>query len=220
MAPRMTLSYRTCPHSRRRGGFTLIEMILVLAVLVMVASMALPALEGPMNDQRLRKAADLVRAQWARARVKAMEDGRMYVFRYEVGGELYVVQPWQGQTDAVEASGDPTAATPFTGGAMPQIDARNARNPLGISGLKLPPGIKFFSGQATADSRSLEVTANTTGADSASNLSQPIIFYPDGSTTDARLILTNERFFVRLDLRGLTGLSRGSDLLVESEIVQ
>jgi hypothetical protein len=111
-------------------------------------------------------------------------------------------------------------------GTMPQIDARNANNPLGIAGLKLPPGIKFFSGEATADSRSLEVTANATGIDSGSGLdsgtglSQPIIFYPDGSTTDARLILTNERFFVQLYLRGLTGLSRGSDLLVADELAQ
>jgi Tfp pilus assembly protein FimT len=200
-------------------------MILVLAVLVMVATMALPALRGPMDDQRLRKAADLVRAQWARARVKAMKTGQMQVFRYEVGGEFYSVQPWEGQTDPLEASNDPSA-TSFMDGTMPQIDARNANNPLGIAGLKLPPGIKFFSGEATTDSRSLEVTANATGMDagsgldSGSGLSQPIIFYPDGSTTDARLVLTNERFCVQLYLRGLTGLSRGSDLSIADELGQ
>jgi len=194
-------------------------MILVLAVLVIVGTMALPALQGPMDDQRLRKAADLVRAQWAKARVAAMKTGRMQVFRYELDGEFYSIQSWQGQTDAVEASSDPIT-DPLMDGAASQIDARNANNPLGIAGVKLPPGIKFFSGEAAADSRSMEVTASATGSDSATGLCQPIIFYPDGSTTDARLVLTNDRFCVELRLRGLTGLSRGSELLTTEELAQ
>lgn len=214
----LSRTYR-CSSRLRRRGLSLMEMMLVLAVLVAVAAMAVPALQGPMDDQRLRKSADLVRSQWAQARVAAMKTGRMQMFRYEIGGELYSIQPWQGQTDAVEASGDLTA-NPLTEDTISQIGAKNANNPLGLTGVKLPPGIKFFSGEATTDSRSLEVSASAVGTDAGSGLSQPIIFYPDGSTTDARLVLTNERFFVRLDLRGLTGLSRGSGLLVASELVQ
>ena len=45
-----------------------------------------------------------------------------------------------------------------------------------------------------------------------------IVFYPDGTTTDASLVLTNERFFVELRLRGLTGQSQASDLLSQQEI--
>ena len=214
----LSQTYR-CNGRRRRHGLTLMEMMLVLAVLVAVAAMAMPALQGPMDDQRLRKSADLVRSQWAQARVVAMKTGRMYVFRYEVGGELYTIQPWQGQTDAVEASGDLTT-NPLTEDTLSQLGAKNADNPLGITGVKLPPGIKFFSGETTSDSRSLEVTASATAANADNGSSQPIIFYPDGSTTDARLVLTNERFFVQLYLRGLTGLSRGSELLAASELVE
>jgi len=195
------------------------EMMLVLAVLVAVAAMAMPALQGPMDDQRLRKSADLVRSQWAQARVAAMKTGRMYTFRFEIGGELYSIQPWQGQMDAVEASGD-AAVNPSAEETISQLGARNANNPLGLTGVKLPPGIKFFSGEATMDSRSLEATASAMADTSSSGQSQPIVFYPDGSTTDARLVLTNERFFVQLDLRGLTGLSRSSELLAANELVQ
>nr|MBC8875895.1 hypothetical protein [Planctomycetota bacterium] len=63
------------------------EMMLVLAVMVAVAGLAYPAIQGAMDDQRLRRAGDLVRAEWARARVTAMKTGRMHVFRYEVGSE-------------------------------------------------------------------------------------------------------------------------------------
>jgi hypothetical protein len=36
--------------------------------------------------------------------------------------------------------------------------------------------------------------------------SQPILFYPDGSTSDAWVIVANERdVAIRVDLRGMTG---------------
>jgi len=189
------------------------EMVLVLAVLVAVAALALPALRGPMDDQRLRKAGDIVRAQWAKARVRAMKTGRMYVFRYEIGSELYSIQPWTGETDALEASADPVVAA-----SAPSIDATNIDNPLGVSGAKLPPGIRFLSGESTTDSRSAQLDATAANLDSGMGASQPIFFYPDGSATDARLTLTNQRFCVELKLRGLTGLSRGSDLLTTEEL--
>jgi Arc/MetJ family transcription regulator len=44
------------------------------------------------------------------------------------------------------------------------------------------------------------------------------VFYPDGTATDARLVLTNERAFVELQLRGLTGFSRASELLAQEEL--
>lgn len=56
------------------------ELMLVLAILVAVAGLVMPALQGPLNDQRLLKSADLVRAQWTKARVTAMKKiGRAHV---------------------------------------------------------------------------------------------------------------------------------------------
>jgi Tfp pilus assembly protein FimT len=190
------------------------EMVLVLAVLVAVAALALPALRGPMDDQRLRKAGDIVRAQWAKARVRAMKTGRMQVFRYEIGSELYSIQSWADETDALEGSADPVVAS-----STPTLDVRNMENPLGVSGAKLPPGITFLSGESTMDSRSAQLDTSASSLGSGMG-AQPIFFYPDGSATDSRLVLTNQRFCVELKLRGLTGLSRGSDLLTTEEVSQ
>ncbi|NLF73363.1 MAG: hypothetical protein GX575_30365, partial [Candidatus Anammoximicrobium sp.] len=46
----------------------------------------------------------------------------------------------------------------------------------------------------------------------------PIVFYPDGSTSDASVLLTNERCFVQVALRGLTGMVRVSELISSEEL--
>ena len=47
----------------------------------------------------------------------------------------------------------------------------------------------------------------------------PILFYPDGTSATARIVLGNSRnHFVVVELRGLTGIARSSDLLTAEEL--
>jgi Tfp pilus assembly protein FimT len=199
------------------------EMMLVLAIVVALAALVVPALQGTMDDQRLLKAAELIRAQWARARVTAMNTGQICVFRYESGSSNYSVEPWQGAADATEAStsaptgSNSTSSSPASTSAT--ADERTAEA-LGVPGRLLPTGITFYSGDSASDSRSTAVEQSSATASSPTSASQsrPIVFYPDGTATDARLVLTNERAFVELQLRGLTGFSRASELLAQEEL--
>ena len=68
-----------CPH---RQAFTLVEVMLTLCLMVIVAGLAWPVLIGGFANQRLRSAADQIRAEWVAARVEAMDSGRTYLFRY------------------------------------------------------------------------------------------------------------------------------------------
>jgi len=188
-------------------------MMLVLAVLVAVGAMVLPALHGPLEDQRLLKSADLIRAQWTKARVTAMKNGRMYVFRYVTATDEYAIEPWSGEADATEASQEALSMETLP---LPQATTEK-RHMLGVAGQRLPDGVQFFMGETQADNR-LAQTAADTAAPAAENAVSPIVFYPDGSTSDARLVLTNERFFVELTLRGLTGMVRVSELLNSEEL--
>jgi hypothetical protein len=196
----------------------MMEMILVVAMLVALVALALPAMRGPMEDQRLLKTADLIRAQWTRARATAMKTGRIQVFRYQVATDLYAVEPWYAEGDYLEASADPVATAAPTGQLMAN-PAENVPNlPLGISGSRLPTGMMFYAGETEMDARSAsletQATMPTAGGDSTST----VVFYPDGSTSDARVILTNERFFVEVRIRGLTGMVRVSNLMVAEEL--
>ena len=114
--------------------------MLVLAVLVAVGAMVLPALHGPLEDQRLLKSADLIRAQWTKARVTAMKNGRMYVFRYVTATDQYAIEPWSGEVDATEASQEA-----LTGQTLPLPQATTEkRHMLGVAGQRLPDGVQFF----------------------------------------------------------------------------
>src|SRR5262245_36031751 len=63
-----------------RPSFTLLEMVLVLALLVIMAAISLPAINEQYADYRVHAAADQVRARWADARTQAVNEGRAYRF--------------------------------------------------------------------------------------------------------------------------------------------
>ena len=58
-----------------RQGLTLIEMVLVMALMVMIASITAPAFRRPLENYRLRKAGDVIRIAFTRARIRAMRSG-------------------------------------------------------------------------------------------------------------------------------------------------
>ena len=81
-------------HRRCRRGFTLFELMLVLALLVAFASIAAPMLRNSFAIERLRKGGDAVRTIWAKARLDAMRSGQTYVFRFDYGANTEAVALW------------------------------------------------------------------------------------------------------------------------------
>ena len=69
----------------RRPGFTLIEVLLVMAIILIMAAVAFPTLSAMWGDVRAKAAADQVRAAWTEARARAIEDNRAYRFAVEPG---------------------------------------------------------------------------------------------------------------------------------------
>ncbi len=61
-----------------RRGFTLIELIAVMAVLIVLAAFVIPSLVGFRGDSRPRAAADALRGELAVARARAKEEGHPY----------------------------------------------------------------------------------------------------------------------------------------------
>ena len=190
-----------------RRGFTLLEMLLVLAILVAVAALAAPALRGAIQSARLRAAGDTIRTEWTRAHVKAMKTGRIQVFRYELGGVKYSIQPWIAGDDALEGSSQ--SDTGF-GVADQTQDAAN----LG-AGHELPEGTMFAAGDAVVESRSLAIEQTAMEATQfESEWSRPVLFYPDGSTSDAFVVIANEnKVGLKVTLRGMTGTSTLGEIM-------
>ncbi len=59
----------------RRPGYTLMEMMVILAILVILAAVIVPSLSGLYGNTKQRAAADIVRTRLAEARAKSMERG-------------------------------------------------------------------------------------------------------------------------------------------------
>jgi prepilin-type N-terminal cleavage/methylation domain-containing protein len=61
-----------------RRGYTLLELVVVLALLLILAAAVIPTIPGLWGNTRQKAAADAVRARLADARSKAMEDNKPY----------------------------------------------------------------------------------------------------------------------------------------------
>jgi type II secretory pathway pseudopilin PulG len=180
----------------RRGGFTLVEVCLVLALLIVIGSLAIPLLGGSFKRQALTSGADLLRAGLSRARLQAMQSGQPYVLRVQPKGSWYQIL----SLDQL---------------ALPESQALPADNPdaehsaydiLRLSRNRLPDGVIF----AKLDVSDSNLLTATMGSIDGGSWSAPILFRPDGTTSDASVLLVNEPGnTVRVTLRGLTG---GSDV--------
>jgi Tfp pilus assembly protein FimT len=100
---------------RRRPGLTLIEVLLVIAVIIALAAVAFPTMSAMYGDVKLKAAADDVRAAWTEARSHAIEDGRAYRFAVQPDTGKYRVAPdADGFWDGSGGAGDESDAPPYT----------------------------------------------------------------------------------------------------------
>jgi prepilin-type N-terminal cleavage/methylation domain-containing protein len=183
---------------RRQRGLTLVEVLLVLALLVVIGAVSVPLLEGSFARAGLQHGGDLVRAAWGRARLAAMESGDIHVFRYERNGNRYHIT-------TLDALGTPEGEPPIEVEAQPGDSSDLYR--LGQD--RLPDGIRFAAGDIASSSR----VEATLGPIAASDWSAPILFHADGTTSDATVLLSNEsQQTIRVTLRGLTGISNISEV--------
>ncbi len=79
-------------RSAKTSGYTLLEMLIVLAILAALAAMTLPAMRGPLDKSRLRGAARQVQTALSKARFLAIRQGKVVEFRYQLNGNSWVIQ--------------------------------------------------------------------------------------------------------------------------------
>jgi prepilin-type N-terminal cleavage/methylation domain-containing protein len=190
---------------RGRSAYTLMELLLVMAIIVIVAAAATPSFRGAMRNSALSSGASDVRAALVRTHVMAMKTGRIHAFQYEQDGMKYKIEPWIGGDDSLESKEG-------TSGAF-------AVAPTGVENSEqtLPEQTRFVLGDAMQQSRGQQVEEEMMSLGGAgATWSRPILFFPDGTATDAFIVIGNDfERGIRIDLRGLTSavtVSQLSDL--------
>ncbi|MEX2317780.1 MAG: prepilin-type N-terminal cleavage/methylation domain-containing protein [Pirellulales bacterium] len=187
-------------HKRDRG-FTLIEILLVLALLVVVGALTTPILTGTLAHTKLRNGGDIVRAALARTRLAAMESGQTQVFRCEMKGRRFQIGSL---AELASANGEAPPAV-----AADEVDTAR------FDPKQLPGGVVFAAGQFAPSQQLVALL----GQRAEASWSSPIVFQPDGTCTDATILLANEgQQTIRVTLRGVTGTVTVGD--VDKEAVQ
>lgn len=85
---------------RSRRGFTLLELCVVLAVILILGAVVGPTMFAMKGNTRTKAGADMIRGRMAEARAKAMEDGKPYRLAIASDGTKVRLAP-----DTLEATG-------------------------------------------------------------------------------------------------------------------
>jgi prepilin-type N-terminal cleavage/methylation domain-containing protein len=172
--------------ARARRAYTLFEVLLVMAILVILAAITYPSLDSMYGGYKVQASADQIRGAWAAARARAVDEGRAYRFAVVMGKGNFRVAP--DSLDFWKSSEPPRNED----SAKPLVLSDHL--PKGISfGDQLPANTDTFSPVDSVDPASWVTVAT---------------FLPDGSVRDDAAIavrMKGTRGLV-LRLRALTGV--------------
>ena len=100
----------------RRPGFTLVEVLAVMAVLLILAAILAPSIKLFDRDSKIQAGTDLLRGRIAEARAESMEHGRPYRLALSQDGTKVRIAP-------DDQNFDVTAASEPQDGTAPAVDA-------------------------------------------------------------------------------------------------
>lgn len=207
-----------------RSGFSLVELLIVMAVLAAVAGLVLPSMRGPLDKSRLTGAAKQLQASLAKARSLAIREGSEVTFRYEKSGIRFVIERVPAQFNPmITAMEDNSSATNTLSGLSAEIPEAPVLpvDDAGMGNLKslilregrLPTGVTFAdsasdSSPSTQGSISIDAVSSESLTTGLRGWSDPIRFQPSGRTDDVTIRVAGQRdFVVDVTLRGLTAMA-------------
>ena len=200
VTPRGLHRARGRQHSAGHGGFTLLEILLVVALLVIVSSMAMPAFMAAFRTATIQEGATQIREAIARTRINAITTGLIYQVRYETDGQLFVGVPFEDEGTLTSGQEEDTTVVLKTAAELdPDLTFRPTQ------------GDETRSEKLSADDLSGLPDA---GRFAAAGWSKPILMYPDGTASDGLFEIVDQRNnMIQIRVRGLTGAPSVSQIM-------
>ena len=202
-----TRAFKSHQRTQQPSGFTLLELMIVAAVMVLLVSIATPSIMSMRREAWLAEQTDSVRELMAQARQFAVDEGIEYTFHYEIGGNHALVLPAENEEDSSEATSE--------SGQTATIQEYDRVL------LELPEELKIRAPEGYEDV-SENIDQQRFGSLVGSQLenkqwSQGIRFRFDGTTDDFELRIHDEDdLSCNVTLRGLTGSVRTTQVYTES----
>ncbi len=204
--------------SRVHRAFTLLELILVLAILVALGAVVAPIVGDAFHRQKLQASADMLRSEWEHARLTAMKTGQIQVFKCTIGASDYSIDPYMAGDDMLNASSGAvittsvgTVAQTNSDGSLSSPAPTTPVDPLtgAPEGKKLDEEVTFVNCVVNGDMRAMSIVQSQGGLAATSTMNQMVMFYPDGSTSTAEVTIQNAAGLQRaVRMRGLTGTTQ------------
>lgn len=187
------------PNSR---GFSVLELLIVLGIVVSVSAMAMPNLMSMVRENRVFKEADQVREALGNARQHAIDTGIDYEFRYELNGPTVIILPSESELNET-SEGKSTTTGEYVRQLVPLSEGMRIRAAEGI--------------EESSEVLDAERLGNLGGGElTKKQWSTPVMFRFDGTADDFEFRVSDtEGLTSKITLRGLTGTSRMSQVYPE-----
>jgi len=166
-----------------RAGFTLMEIVLVLGIMVAAAAMAIPFYHGTLKRERVRKAAGAIAADWNRTRATAIEKGETQLWMCMLADGTFSSSRYISSGGATNA--EVTSMVAQNTGLSPN----SAVSGDGSFGQSLPTGVSI--GEFMVSEADTIVTMKLV-SNSGQSGSATLLFYPDGTCSSARITVKGE----------------------------
>lgn len=167
----------------RRPGYSLVELLVVMAALVVLGGVLVPTLTGVARDTRVKAGADLLRQRVADARAHAIGEARAYKLAVATDGTRVRVAP-DDQSFAAMAATDADADGHY------------------VVEDSLPPEVQFRPSAEPASTQGMQGMTDDAG------WTRVATFLPDGTCRedDADIDVQEPSCYtLRVHIRGLTG---------------
>jgi prepilin-type N-terminal cleavage/methylation domain-containing protein len=182
-----------------RRGYTLLEMMVVIALLAAMAGLSWPALLRPWTKSIVQSAAQEFARQLSLARLQAIESSRVWQLRWQPGTGRF-------QIAGIESPDPPKVTT--------LADEVLFAHPLSLMRDPVASPLDPTSGLATerpmhSETESDPHASEPTSPSRAAQWLEPCElcwFYPDGRTSNGKWTLqSSDGYQIEIKLRGLTG---------------
>ena len=185
------------------AGFTLLEMILAMALVVLLAGLALGSLWGTLGSMRTKEHSSRIASLLRAARAEAANTGCR-----------------------LRLSFDPETTQPILSIERDPLGEPGAFEPLDTWWVKLAAldhGVRVLLCERTGASDFVEVSAQTAPAPGGGDEAElaEVTFYPDGSSDSVRIVLGNDDedkpWMVEVTLNGVDGSIKTRQIDEEDE---
>ncbi|MEP3478905.1 MAG: type II secretion system protein [Fuerstiella sp.] len=203
MRTRDTSSHK---HLGPTAGFTLLELMIVVSVMVLLVAIVTPSIVSMRREAWIGEQADEVRELMSRSRQFAVDQGIDYTFHYELGGNHAVVLPAENEEDSSEAtneSGQSAVAEEYDRALLELPEELKMRTPEGVE----------EQSESIDQTRFGSLVGNQL---EDKRWSRGIKFRFDGTSEDFELRLHDDNdLSCNVTLRGLTGSVRTTQVYTE-----